>query len=311
MHKIKSIYILLSLAVFISCTDSFSLEDDRVISLDNDYHWASLFQASDGTIYAGGGYTWDEGVIARNTSEGWEIVHRSESSQVLDFTEVDDRIYATGYNGYRFIKEADKDWVKHDPVIWKRFPSIVPVHDGFLVIGGRRRTECLIYHVTGTSLERWELLDDSPDFFPFAGRVDNKDKLYIAGYGHVYMSNNYGKTWEDISPGAGIFRSLEIHNDMVYALSDKGALYRKKEGHTWTKLRADNAGKRYTSLYIYDENNLYISGDNGEILVSSDAGNSWTKHRLKEKNTIKALYRVGETLYIGGNDGLLLKMPTF
>lgn len=294
-----------------ACVDTIEIDSSDQAIEGNDYHWVCIYETADGTLYAGGGYTWLKGVVARRVNGKWEIVHTSPGGQIITFAERDSILYALSFLGYRHYKE-NKTWTYEDPVRWKEIQNLIRLENTFLAIGGLSKEVCGIYSVSGKYLTRWELITDSLPMNPRAASMNQKGELYVAGYGYVFLSQDKGKTWKDITPDNGYFNQLQSIGNTTYLMNNKGAVYVLKNGNNqWKKLRKSHVRNRFNGMYFYSEKVGYLVGDKGTIVSTSDGGNSWSLHQLDDKYVLNTIYRKENTLFIGGNEGLLIEIPVF
>ncbi len=296
-------------ALLSACNNRIALDDTGTI-IDKDYHWTTFYETSDGTLYVGGGLTWDLGVIADLAPSGWELSFSANNSQVLSFAEAEGKLYALDYNGYRYYKESD-GWHTAEPLQWLRMHKIISLENSLLVVGSERMRECRMYFVTGERMETWKERKQDLGFYVMAADMNSNGELCVAGYGNVYSSPDTGKTWVNITPDNGIFRMVQAVDNVFFLMNDKGAVFKKMPDSDWEKIHNARVDRRFNGMYFVSESEGYIVGDNGLILATSDGGDSWKTYRLDEKIVLNAAYKKEGILYVCGNEGLILELEDF
>ncbi len=294
-----------------ACRNELRLSDNNYKLSGEDYQWSCFYESRDGTLYAGGGETWETAAIAQLTSEGWKIVEESEGSRVLCFGEGDSAIYATGMTGYRHFKQ-DSIWHTASPVIWDTFIGLFPRENSILAVGGRHDVGTQIFKVKGLGLNEWELISDTLEFFPTSVAITPQSRLIVGGYGKLYVSNKAITAWRDITPGKGIFNAIQVLGNWLYVMNNKGVVYRSKVGdYVWDKIHGRSVNSRFNAMYFFTHDIAYLVGDRGTIKTTLDGGEHWTTYHISEDKVLNDVYRLRDTLYICGNHGLLLQFPAF
>ncbi len=127
----------------------------------------------------------------------------------------------------------------------------------------------------------------------------------------LYKSEDYGSTWINISPVAGLsdfILSVDAKGTKVFAGSRLSSLYRTtNSGKSWTNLDVDG-WQRILSVDINNANNNIIyagtsnthSAPSGEVYKSSDNGDSWTQMTNFHK-PVRCLKSMGDVVIAGLN----------
>jgi photosystem II stability/assembly factor-like uncharacterized protein len=93
--------------------------------------------------------------------------------------------------------------------------------------------------------------------------------------GRLMVSSDGGRNWQPRTPPAGVF-ALGIDPDnssRIVASTERGLFVSKNEARDWRALRQDLAGL----LAWPTQDRLYLVDGQGQVQVSSDAGESWQK----------------------------------
>lgn len=139
--------------------------------------------------------------------------------------------------------------------------------------------------------------------------------------GDVYRSSDGGLNWIKHSMelpllfggSADLLKSISFLNrDTGFAVTSYGTILKTIDrGLNWQKDSAFRPGYDKTGIFenvfIYDINNIFISGGGGTVIKSSDCGNHWY---IKSgcKNDITASYFLnGKTGYCAGEKGIIMK----
>ncbi len=152
----------------------------------------------------------------------------------------------------------------------------------------------------GTTWETQEL--DYGIAFSMIDAID-ENTAYIAAYGSgdgnkVIRTTDGGATWEDVLSGAGgssFFNVVHFFNEndgFVQGDAEGGEyeLYTTTDGgDNWTRVDGENipdpeASSEYGIVGMYDAmgDNIWYTTNNGYIYKSTDKGNTWTKHQIKQ-----------------------------
>ena len=133
-----------------------------------------------------------------------------------------------------------------------------------------------------------------------------KDTGYVVGDNGLFLKTTDGcNTWQHVNlDSTGLIRYVSFANAQLgYALYSYGLLTTTNGGLTWSfqGLPCDAQDYCY-SIISCNGNNVFLSGDYGEILYSSNEGNKW------QVNYIDGI--VQDVEFIAGIDSLLFAVGT-
>lgn len=150
--------------------------------------------------------------------------------------------------------------------------------------------------MTKSDGEEWQLVEGVTTERLFGVSVNSSGLAVAVGeFGAVWKSNDGGKSWTAARPDwaqyadANTFGTGEPNmyavtvNDagVVTIAGEFGALFRSMDGaETWEPVRLIKAKEpTIFSVYIAEEGqgNSYAVGQSGEMLISADGGNNWTR----------------------------------
>ncbi len=125
---------------------------------------------------------------------------------------------------------------------------------------------------------------------------NNADKVYIgtANTG-LWVTENGSESWKQLYPNAAIQDFvLDAKNSIIYFATANSIYKSIDDGKTWPVLYLETRkGVAITSLALNDKNELYAGSSNGELLLSSDYGNSWKVLRRFENHIHRVVIRPG------------------
>lgn len=124
--------------------------------------------------------------------------------------------------------------------------------------------------------------------------------------GMVLRSADAGAGWSRLLDGA---RAAELELAAASAAGDAGRIAAAE------RLRAEGPDKPFFDIYFRDEAHGIVVGAYGLIFETSDGGRNWRSlmdvSRNPEGKHLYAIERIGDDLYIAGEQGLLLKSADF
>ena len=121
-------------------------------------------------------------------------------------------------------------------------------------------------------------------FYPGGGQVGGVTQvIYASSNGHgVYKTVNGGATWTALSGGPIDVEYTAISDTGVYyAVGDSDANVWSYKGTIWTKLIGDSSNTwQAIAINPFNQNELVVSLQSGQVNVSYDAGSNWTGKNL-------------------------------
>jgi photosystem II stability/assembly factor-like uncharacterized protein len=132
--------------------------------------------------------------------------------------------------------------------------------------------------------------------------------LYIAAEGgHLYRSGDGGETWHELlSPYDGSFFGVKpLGGDVVLAYGLRGNLFRSEDaGVTWRKVETGTHAMLNDAVSMGTGGAIAVVGLSGVVLVSRDAGKSFTLMQQEDRKGLSAARAVGgHTLVVVGEGG--------
>ncbi|OAN64581.1 hypothetical protein A8B79_00090 [Balneola sp. EhC07] len=165
-------------------------------------------------------------------------------------------------------------------------------------------TEGQLFKTTNCG-KNWELLLQGGSFREIQINPKNTDIIYVTN-GNIYKSIDNGKNWDISNDGINFNGGVSVSTihlnaknpETLYAGTSgnfKGSLYKSHNGgKNWSEIQGiglkENwfkAGVSSISLSPFDSNTIYVGTTaKGDILLSSDGGNTWKESGLFDTGTI-------------------------
>jgi hypothetical protein len=142
-------------------------------------------------------------------------------------------------------------------------------------------------------------------FYPGGGQAGGATRvIYASSNGHgVYKTVDGGATWTLLSGGPGDVEYAAISTTgTYYAVGDTYANVWSYNGSIWTRLISDS-GNTWQAIAInpFNQNELVVSLQSGEINVSYNAGSSWTGKNLNSNLSTNDIPWLLQANSFGGN----------
>ena len=110
--------------------------------------------------------------------------------------------------------------------------------------------------------------------------TDNLDKIYIGGE-KLYVSDNYGNSWTDISPDVSEVTSIAFNSsNVIFAGTIDGKVYMSDlQGDSWELVYVELQTDEIKNIEIphvgKHKDNIFLSIPSSGIIMSSDNGQTW------------------------------------
>jgi photosystem II stability/assembly factor-like uncharacterized protein len=145
------------------------------------------------------------------------------------------------------------------------------------------------------------------------------DRVVTVGQrGHILWSDNAGQEWQqaEVPVSSDLVAVFFVTREQGWTVGHDGViLHTADAGKTWQRQRdgrPDNADVPLLDVWMRDEKSGYAVGAFGTLLETGDGGKSWQSVQAASDNPKKmhlyAVRAVGDTVWIAGEQGLLLKL---
>ena len=114
----------------------------------------------------------------------------------------------------------------------------------------------------------------------------------ISNDGRILRSTDQGTTWHEVNRVNGELTNIQFKNNVGYITGNGLLLKSEDNGANWFKIYMPFSNLSPVlplSTYFIDENKGYVSDNNGELLYTSDGGQSWEK-RLSSSAKLKNMW---------------------
>lgn len=165
-----------------------------------------------------------------------------------------------------------------------------------------------IYKTTNDGVN-WTLMTSSPGYYAKVFCLDDYRCWFVDNYGYVYRTTNSGTNFSNVRPVSSALRDIQFVTSTIgFAVGDSGKIFKSTNGgSSFTQL---NSGTtiRLNSLYIINPYNIWIAGNNGLILHTTDGGNNWIQSTYTGNNLKKLSFIPGTAYgYCVGEFGTILR----
>jgi photosystem II stability/assembly factor-like uncharacterized protein len=155
----------------------------------------------------------------------------------------------------------------------------------------------------------WVQLPDSG--FGFGELYYHKgDPLCFQSYGKLHYSVDSGKTWSTLNTGSGkAGRATAFYGQTGIICGNMAMIAVSSDrGRNWNPITMDKPEIHFTSVVLLDEKTAYIVGTAGTVMKTVDGGTVWSPElAMTEPVDFACMHLVGDYLYIGGADGVILR----
>lgn len=180
---------------------------------------------------------------------------------------------------------------------------------GNLVTGGPPGTILAAKPHTNEWHVRLALSDSNQGYFHRVIGNDNGTIIAIAGPGITHYSMDAGESWNaaNIDNSKQLFNAIfDHHRQQFIAVGQEGIVQLSPDGKNWT---ISNTGIAQSLQTVYvTANSIWVAGDKGVLMQSTDDGKSWQDANLDSPATILSLFEtVDHTLLATGTQGFIAR----
>ncbi|MEM1322747.1 MAG: YCF48-related protein [Bacteroidota bacterium] len=136
--------------------------------------------------------------------------------------------------------------------------------------------------------------------------VDNQLGFAVGNDGLILKTTDGGRNWAEQTSNTtrDLFHIFFVDANTGFTAGDGVLLRTTDGGQTWLDTGHTSY---YRSLFFFDALNGVASGNFGVLQFTRDGGQTWQDSQVDENATFYDFYRMGNTLLLGGHDGLLLR----
>ncbi len=141
-----------------------------------------------------------------------------------------------------------------------------------------------------------------------------KRGFIAADNGYLFRTEDGGDSWQAIEfeSFSSNLNSITFHNGTGVITTDRGGVITSFDaGKTWklgylAEARKKNRWVNINRAFLLNDYNIWVVGDEGLILNSTDGGRSWDNHRFMERKYLAVHFINDSTGFIGGEKGTIL-----
>jgi photosystem II stability/assembly factor-like uncharacterized protein len=231
-----------------------------------------------------GGSRFTNGVILYTTDGGstWKA-HDSVSLYVLNAVKsVGNSVISVGHTGKVAFSIGVKDSFAIGQMSgWEELYGIDVKDTVGIMVGGNSYGDGVIYRKRTDGSGEWDrksvrqLLTDIS--------IIDDTLVFVCGYGAIYRSVDAGRTWNLLNATGDFFKSIRFYNTLIgYAVGYAGTILKTEDGgYSWSRLRNGNsllnANWHFNTLCVLSASHLFVAGDHGILLETTDGGKHWKK----------------------------------
>jgi len=309
----KLILIVIS-TLLLSCNKEKITIDWQSINTGTQNFLYSLNILND-TLYITGGETYSLGEwIKIQISSNTIIEKRTIGAKAIYAALMDSlgNISACGYDGILYnSKNFGKDFNVIQTNLWKPLQAISKFNNWSVAVGGGGENAGVICVQEDSTWRRTELKLNNE--LRGVAVLNNTDAIAV-GNGVILKTIDRGKNWKPIDINGDFFTDIQQIGNTIYVLGYSGLLLKSiNAGKNWTTIKI-NKGRLFNrdflnAFYFIDLNTGFICGNNGTILITENAGNTWQKIDGLDNTDFKDIIynRNNNSVYACGSNGTLIQ----
>ena len=129
--------------------------------------------------------------------------------------------------------------------------------------------------------------------------------LYCATMRGIWISDNFGATWEKVKFNNNGAQLIKIFNDTLYAVDSSDKLFKKfVYDSTWEEIQLPNSSYHGIADFLVKDYKYYLAIGQG-LFKSSNHGNSWENiHDQMMSPVLNTLFFKDNIIYVGSGRGM-------
>lgn len=180
---------------------------------------------------------------------------------------------------------------------------------GNMIAGGPPGTILVAKPHTNEWQTRLALNDYNQGYFHRVIGNDNGTVIAIAGPGITHYSMDAGESWNaaNIDNSKQLFNGIyDHHRQLFIAVGQEGIVQLSPDGKNWT---ISNTGIAQSLQTVYaTANSIWVAGDKGVLMQSTDEGKSWQDTSFDSQATILSLFEtLDHNLIATGTQGFIAR----
>lgn len=256
-----------------------------------------------------GGKTWRSGI--RFTSDTIKKIHFTDAKRGWALCERD--IYNLRSNDptyLMFTVDGGFSWEKADleDLKRRRLTNLVFAPGGFGLLLGETGS---LYGLADDNVTWKKMIPPSVYLIQDGAFADNQKGAIVGGGGSILFTEDAGVSW---SPAALSRESRSLLNSVYFvndrdgwAVGSSGIIFQTINGGKYWRLQESGTNVSLKDVYFTDNARGWAIGEEGTILRTLTGGNLWREVSSKSRNNLEDIQFVGDTGWVVGFGGTLLK----
>ncbi len=229
------------------------------------------------------------------------------SGEEWNFDYENQRIYTYSFSDNTFSEDDSR--LDHLSLMKETFNDIKFINEEGWAISGKG----LILHSRDKG-KNWSISKWGDFSLNNIYMINNRLGFIAADGGIILATESGGRDWRaiDTKDVTLNFRNIAFFENRGIATGTKGRIYLTEDaGLTWT-IKTINESKRKNKLVdlntvsFVNKNDIWIAGNDGIILHTTDGGDTWQQGKFKEYNYYTVLFLNKNEGLIAGENGILI-----
>jgi photosystem II stability/assembly factor-like uncharacterized protein len=305
--------ILLFIVFCIGCRPIDKTIETEIISSQTTQNLNEVVFSTPDTGFIFGGKRFGMGIVLRTTDGGKTWRADSLCNAGIFSASVRNRrnITTIGQNGQLiYSTNTGNTWQYSADFLWKYMQCIVDFSDTRSVaVGG----ESYGSGVRSVYENGQRVSMDTIDHELHAVATTDARTAIAVGYGYVCRTTDAARTWQRLDVLRDNFQAIHFPRPEIgYIVGLSGSVWRTDDaGETWKRLRDGNdlfADGELRDVFFTDSNNGFVCGSKGLLWRTNDGGETWQEIPNLPKTNLNKLFVRGNTAFVVGDNGLILKI---
>jgi photosystem II stability/assembly factor-like uncharacterized protein len=284
--------------------------------------WSIRALSGNGKVWAVGSYGIganpyagnDQIMYSSNGGNTWNIQPTEASAYQLPLYSIfminEYTGYAAGYTGL-IIKTTNggTNWINQSSPTTSSLSNIDFINSSTGWIFGESG---IIYKTTNTA-ENWLQQTSGTSNAIIGDMVDQNTGWFVGSGGIVSKTTDGGSNWtpQNANAGTHTLYSIKMLNANTGYLCGYTVVRKTSNGgDNWDSVQTPYSTSTYFSLDFIDANNGVVTGYGGQVMRTTNGGQSWTVYYIGTDNALYASYMVSvDTIFVGGSAAAIYKLP--
>ncbi len=144
--------------------------------------------------------------------------------------------------------------------------------------------------------------------------LNSREGFIAADSGVLLLTEDSGRNWRviDTRDVTMNFKSISFSENRGIATGTKGRIYVTEDrGLNWSVKTISESKRKnklvdLNSVFFVDKDNIWITGNDGIILHSTDGGNTWQQNKFREYNYYAIAFISKDEGFVAGENGILI-----